>query len=25
LGYAASVTVHFFWNASLFDGIALLP
>ena len=25
LGYAASVTVHFFWNASLFNGIPLLP
>ena len=25
LGYAASVTVHFFWNACLFNGIPLLP
>ena len=25
LGYAASVAVHFIWNASLFDGIPLLP
>jgi len=23
LGYAASILVHFLWNASLFNGIAL--